>query len=327
MQQYIESFTQHLDKALNSELNFNSTDEKKQFKNILLCGLGGSGIGASILKEVLFNSVQIPILVNKDYQIPAFVDENTLVIVNSYSGNTEEAIKMCEDAEKRNSTIICIASGGKLIEMAQDKGFNYHQVEGGLPPRAAFGLVFPILFKVLNKLGIIDNKFVQDFSSAIKLINQNQIEMKEEANKIAEKLFNKIPVIYTTSLYEGVAIRFRQQINENSKRLGWYNIIPEMNHNELVGWAKDYPMLAVVFLRNSDEYFKNRKRIELNSEVIKKYASSVSEIHSKGDTHLEKVLYLIHLTDWISFYLAEKNQVDITEVDVITSLKNELNNI
>ncbi len=327
MKQYIENFTKDLQKALNSELNFTVSNNEKQFKNILLCGLGGSGIGASILKEVLFNSVKIPILVNKDYQIPAFVDEDTLVIINSYSGNTEEALNMCEDAEKRNSTIICIASGGKLIEIAQNKGFNYHQVEGGLPPRAAFGLVFPILFKVFNKLGVIDNKFEQEFSSVIQLIDQNQNEMKDEANQIAEKLFNKIPVIYTTSLYEGVATRFRQQINENSKRLGWYNIIPEMNHNELVGWAKDYPMLAVIFLRNSDEYFKNSKRIELNAEVIKKYASSVSEIYSKGDTQLERVLYLIHLTDWISFYLAEKNQVDITEVNVITALKNELNNL
>ena len=135
---------------------------------------------------------------------------------------------------------------------------------------------------------------------------------------------NKIPVIYADANYEGIAVRFRQQINENSKMLCWHHVIPEMNHNELVGWTTKNDDLAVVIFRNDDDYFRTQKRMEVNKTVFEKYTSTIIEIYSKGNSQLEKAMYLLHLGDWVSYLIAEKKGIDVVEVDVITHLKNEL---
>lgn len=327
MKELIEDFTKHLQHSI--ELNNNTTliPSNKEFNNVLICGLGGSGIGATIITQVVADNAKQPILVNKDYKIPQFVDEKTLVIACSYSGNTEETLEMITQAEQKNATIACVTSGGKLAALAIEKKYNHILIPGGHPPRAAFGLAFPSLFKILNHYGIINSDYSNEFNKAIELIDENESLILVEAGAITEKLYKKIPVIYAESSYEGVAVRFRQQINENAKMLCWHHVIPEMNHNELVGWANKNEDLAVVIFRNEDDYYRNKKRIEVNKTVFEKYTSTVIEIHSKGNSKLERALYLIHLGDWISYLLAEKNGVDVVEVDVITHLKNELSKI
>lgn len=327
MKELIEDFTKHLQHSI--ELNNNTTliPSNKEFNNVLICGLGGSGIGATIITQVVADNAKQPILVNKDYKIPQFVDEKTLVIACSYSGNTEETLEMITQAEQKNATIACVTSGGKLAALAIEKKYNHILIPGGHPPRAAFGLAFPSLFKLLNHYGIINSDYSNEFNKAIELIDENESLILVEAGAITEKLYKKIPVIYAESSYEGVAVRFRQQINENAKMLCWHHVIPEMNHNELVGWANKNEDLAVVIFRNEDDYYRNKKRIEVNKTVFEKYTSTVIEIHSKGNSKLERALYLIHLGDWISYLLAEKNGVDVVEVDVITHLKNELSKI
>jgi glucose/mannose-6-phosphate isomerase len=140
-------------------------------------------------------------------------------------------------------------------------------------------------------------------------------------------LFEKIPVIYAVDGYNGVATRFRQQINENSKMLCWHHVIPEMNHNELVGWAGGSKEFAVIILRSKSDYTRSQARIDINKEIISKYTPHILEVWSKGDYHLEKALYLIHLTDWASCFLGDKKNVDLTEVNVINHLKNSLSKI
>lgn len=327
MKELIEDFTKHIQHSIELNKNTTLTAFNKVFDNVLICGLGGSGIGATIIVQVVADNAKLPILVNKDYKIPQFVNENTLVIACSYSGNTEETLEMITQAEQKNATIACVTSGGKLAALAIEKKYNHILIPGGHPPRAAFGLAFPSLFKLLNYYGIINSDYSNEFNKAIELINENESLILVEAGAITEKLYKKIPVIYVESSYEGVAVRFRQQINENSKMLCWHHVIPEMNHNELVGWANKNEGLAVVIFRNEDDYYRNKKRIEVNKTVFEKYTSTVIEIHSKGNSKLERALYLIHLGDWISYLLAEKNGVDVVEVDVITHLKNELSKI
>ena len=138
-----------------------------------------------------------------------------------------------------------------------------------------------------------------------------------------KKLNKKFPIIYACSGFEGVAIRFRQQLNENAKVLVSHNVIPEMNHNELVGWTEK-GKYAVVIIRNEVDYERNQMRIAINKEIITKYAKTIIEIKSKGESLIENTLYLIHLTDWVSFYLAEIRSVDAVEVKVIDFLKGEL---
>ena len=132
------------------------------------------------------------------------------------------------------------------------------------------------------------------------------------------------PIVYAAADFEGVAVRFRQQINENGKMLCWHHVIPEMNHNELVGWRKKDPNQAVVLLRNTTDYKRTQMRMEINKEVFKKYTKTIIEIHSKGKSYLERAFYLIHLTDFVSVDLAELNKLDPTEVKVIDYLKGAL---
>jgi len=324
MKELIENFTKHIASAIKIGESANLKSSDKKINTVLICGLGGSGIGGTIISQIISNEIKIPVIINKDYQIPTFVNENTLTIFCSYSGNTEETLEMLTMAEKKNAVITCVTSGGKLAEIAQTKNYNCIIIPGGHPPRAAFGLVFPILFYVLDNYNLISKNYFSEFKNAIQTIDNNETFIFDEAKIIAEKLYQKIPVIYAASNYEGVAVRFRQQINENAKMLCWHNVIPEMNHNELVGWTTKNDNLAVIIFRNEDDYYRVQKRMEINKTVFEKYTSTIIEIFSKGKTSLEKALYLIHIGDWISYLLAEKKGIDVTEVDVITNLKNEL---
>ncbi|MGB0887439.1 MAG: bifunctional phosphoglucose/phosphomannose isomerase [Vicingaceae bacterium] len=324
MQELIEDFTQHINQSIKISSNTTLSSFSEKISNVLICGLGGSGIGGTIIAQVVAQDANCPITINKDYKIPAFINENTLVICCSYSGNTEESLEMLEQAEAKGATIACVTSGGKLEEIAKSKNYNHIIIPGGHPPRAAFGLAFPTLFFILNHYNVISTNYVNEFNNAIATINTEEENIISEAKAITEKLVNKTPIIYADANYEGVAVRFRQQINENSKMLCWHHVIPEMNHNELVGWRTKNENLAVVIFRNEDDYFRTQKRMEVNKTVFEKYTSTILEIYSKGNSQLEKSLYLIHLGDWVSLFLGEKNGVDITEVDVITHLKGEL---
>lgn len=324
MRGLIENFTQHITESLNISESANLAPFNEKINNVLICGLGGSGIGGSIIAQVVAQDAKCPITINKDYKIPAFVNENTLVICCSYSGNTEESLEMLAQAQAKNAVISCVTSGGKLEEIAKENNYNHIIIPGGHPPRGAFGFGFPPIFYLLSHYKVINNNYSSEFKNAVSVIDTEEENIIREATAVTEKLYNKIPVIYADANYEGAAIRFRQQINENSKMLCWHHVIPEMNHNELVGWTTKNEDLAVVILRNDDDYFRTQKRMEVNKTVFEKYTSTIIELYSKGNTQLEKALYLVHIGDWISLLLGEKKGVDITEVDVITSLKNEL---
>ncbi len=293
-------------------------------RNVLITGLGGSGIGGTIISELAASGCPVPVVVNKDYFLPEFVNEETLVIVSSYSGNTEETVCAMEIAMKRGAKVVCITSGGKVLELAEDNGIDHIVVPGGMPPRACFGYSFTQLLYVFNFFGLIGEGFKADLGRAVALIDREEENIQYEAKEVARKLVNKIPIIYTVASYEGVAIRLRQQINENSKMLCWHHVIPEMNHNELVGWTEKSEHWAVVILRNDNDFERTQKRIEINKEVIKKYTDNITEVYSKGESVIERSIYLIHLGDWISWHLADMKQIDATEVNVINFLKNTL---
>ncbi len=268
--------------------------------------------------------MQVPILVNKEYQIPAFVNENTLVIISSYSGNTEETLSALMQAFKKSAQIVCITSGGLVKEYAETNDIDYIQIDGGSPPRAAFGQSFVQLLYILHYVGVLEGEFKNYLANAIALLDAEEDDIQKKAKDVAEHLNGKIPVIYSDAKFEGVSVRFRQQINENAKTLVWHNVIPEMNHNELVGWRTKESHMAVVFLRNNDDYPRNQERMEFTKEVVKGYVKEVVEIYSKGEHDIERSLYMIHLTDWASLYLAGLKGVNAVEVDVIDKLKDKL---
>jgi len=324
MNYYINDFSNHLREAIEIADNTTLTPYTKEIRNILICGLGGSGIGGTIVSDIISSKVNIPIAATKDYSIPNFVNEHTLVIANSYSGNTEETLYALEKCQARGAEIAVITSGGKLKTIAEENKYNKIIIPGNQPPRAMFGYAFTELFFMLNHYGIIDDSFKADFDKAICLIDTEKADIQKQAMDLAKKMYKQTPVIYVAKGFEGVAVRFRQQLNENSKMLGWHNVVPEMNHNELLGWRTNVDGLAVVYFRNKCDYDRNQIRMDINKKVISKFTSNITEIWSKGDSLIENSLYHISLGDWVSWYLSEMNNVDAIEIDVIEFLKGEL---
>ena len=324
MNDYIDDFSNHLREAIEIANNTNLTSCTKEIRNVLICGLGGSGIGGTIVSDIISPKVDIPITATKDYSIPNFVNEHTLVIANSYSGNTEETLYALEKCQSRAAEIAVITSGGKLKAIAEENKYNKIIIPGNQPPRAMFGYAFTELFFMLNHYGIIDDSFKSDFTKAIELLDTEKSDIQEQAMSLAKKMYNQTPVIYVANGFEGVAVRFRQQINENSKMLCWHHVVPEMNHNELLGWRTNVNDLAVVYFRNKSDYDRNQIRMDINKKVISKFTENITEIWSKGDSLIENSLYHINLGDWVSWYLSEMNNVDAIEIDVIDFLKGEL---
>lgn len=326
MRSLVEEFPKHLKEGLEigSKVDFKNTD--KSFDNIFICGLGGSGIGGRLVSQLVYDQIDLPITISNDYFIPKSVGSNTLTIACSYSGNTEETLEAMDKAAATGSEIAVVSSGGKIIETAISKGYNFIQIPAGYPPRAALGYSFVQLHYVLHKYGIIDDSFVNEIKNGVDLIVADTT-IKSQAKEIAEFFHNHTPVLYASPMFESVLIRFRQQLNENSKQLCWHHVFPELNHNELVGWASGTDDLAVLIIRTEEDYYRTEKRIEISKEQIEKFTKNIKELHAKGNTRMERYIYLIHLTDIVSCDLADLKGVDPIEIDVIIHLKSELSKI
>ncbi len=325
MDQLIERFPAQLAEALEIGEAAEIHAHDKELNKVYVAGLGGSGIGANFVASFIRKECSIPYTVGKGYDIPAYVDENTLAIASSYSGNTEETLYSFEEMCSRGAKIVVISSGGKLIEIAKEKGYDYIQIPDNWPsPRACLGYSLVQQLFVMRKLNFISNETILAVKSSIDLIKYNQESIKEEAKKVAQFFHGKLPIIYSEDRIEPVAVRFRQQINENAKLLCWHHVIPEMNHNELVGWKDKDDQFAVCYLRNNDDFNRNQVRMEINKKIISNSTPNIIEIHSKGTNLVEKSIYLVHMVDWVSWYLSELREVDSIEVDVIDYLKSEL---
>lgn len=327
MKKLIASFPEQIQEAISIGEKASLKSPSKPINNVYISGLGGSGIGGTIISELTIKEATVPVNVGKGYFIPNYINQNSLVIISSYSGDTEETVNALKLAIEKQAHIVCVSSGGKVTAIAEKEGIDLVKIPGGNPPRACLGYSLTQLFFILNAYGVISSEFKSKLLNGIELLKSEEEKIKAEANNIATKLTGKVPVIYGTTYTEGLAIRFRQQINENAKMLCWHHVFPELNHNELVGWTRKAEELAVVILRNEEDYNRNQARIEISKEEFKKHTSTIIEIFSKGKSEIERALYIIHLTDWISWYLSEKNGVDAVEIRVINHLKSELSKI
>ncbi len=326
MKQLVLDFPLQLQEALIIGKNHRFITPPVEFSNIVVTGLGGSGIGGSIVQNYVADKLKVPFIVNKDYFLPAFVNKHSLVIACSYSGNTEETLMALQEAKKKKASIICITSGGKVAEFANAKHLDCILVPAGMPPRSCLGYSLVQLLRVLYNFGYIGNNFEREIKAAIKTMKTEEAEFQKKAMAIAKKIYGKLPIIYSAASIEGVAIRFRQQLNENSKMLAWHGAIPEMNHNELVGWRDDASDKVVITLRNEDDFARVQTRMEIGKKIMKKYNPTFIDIYSEGKTYWERIFYLIHLTDWVSVFLADLRNMDATEVKVIDFLKKSLAN-
>ncbi len=327
MKQLISDFSKHLQEAREVILKSKLSKPKVSIQNVVIAGLGGSGIGGDIVSEISAPIASVPILVNKSYELPAFVNENSFVIACSYSGNTEETLVALDAAISKKAEIACITSGGKLKEMAEERACDCLSMKDGNPPRSMLGYSFTYLLYFLQFYDIAFSNVKNEIYSAVALLDKEEENIKKEALEIAQKLEGKIIATYAANGSLSVASRLRQQLNENAKMLAWEAEIPEMNHNELIGWEGGSNGIAALFLRNKNDYIRNQKRIEIVKDIIGKRTNTLLEIWSKGSSPIERCLYLIHLGDWISYFLSEINNVDIMDIQSIDLLKSELSKI
>jgi glucose/mannose-6-phosphate isomerase len=326
MIKFVSKFTQQLEEALEIGKNASLTKSGKTLENVIICGLGGSGIGGKIASQIIEDECNIPVIIHNTYSLPKFVNENTLVIISSYSGNTEETVSALKEAITRNSEIACVSSGGKITDIVKKNNLNIINVPGGNPPRAMLTYSLTQLFFILNNYSLIHSGFDNELINSISLLNSEIENIKFEAKKATERIKNKTILIYTDDSFGGVGTRFKQQLNENSKVLAFNHVIPEMNHNELLGWTGGDDSFAAIFLRNISDNERNQFRMEICKEIISGKTKNVVEIFSKGNSTIENTFYLILMTDWISVYLADEYGVDAIEIRVIDRLKNELSN-
>jgi glucose/mannose-6-phosphate isomerase len=309
--------------------------EKRDFTKIVFIGMGGSAIGGDLVRSYLYFESKLPILVCREYELPDYVDNSTLVFISSYSGNTEETISAYTKAKAKGAPLIVISSDGTLREYAQKDKITFIQIAAGLPPRCALGYLSIIPLCILAKLGLIRdvNLVINQMISVLEdLKNKNlnlHIGQKDNVAKyIAGKIFNKFVIVYSSSIHFDVATtRLRGQLNENAKTLASNHVFPEMNHNEIVGWQnpkKLFKNFVVLMLRDKDMHPRVTKRMDITRDIIKKEDVEVLEIWSRGENLLSRILSLIYIGDFISYYLAILYGIDPTPVDRVTYLKEQL---
>lgn len=324
MRKHIEGFVGQLEDAFSIGEKVQFSIPNKKLSNVLILGVGGSGIGGTIVAKTALLGAGIPVMTCNDYHIPEYVNESTLVIACSYSGNTEETLIALKKCQSKGTEIAAVTSGGELQRICEENNYNHIIIPGGNPPRTCLGYSLTEQIFILVKYKILPQTALEELKSAIQLLKTNNSDIIKEAEIVASNLFGKLPIIYATDKFEPVSIRFRQQLNENSKELCWHQKFPELNHNEIVGWASGNSNLSVVMFRNDDDYYRTQERMEFMKKVILEKGSTVTEIKSKGDSFVEMALYLIYLTDWTSLFIAEKKQIDPVEIRVIDALKDHL---
>lgn len=304
-------------------------------RNIVVCGLGGSAIGGDLVRTFLAYRIKTPFNIIRHYTLPEYVGQDTLCIISSYSGNTEETLSAYQDAKTRGARIFAITSGGKLKQQCDQDGYSSIIIPPGFPPRAALGYSFMPMLVILSRLGLFEN-IDDDIEAAIEFLSKNidNYLMHDPDNMAictAQSLHNKMTVVYGGQDYfDAVAVRFKGQICENAKVPAFFNFFPEFNHNELVGWGlvdefKD--KLAVVILRDQDDHPRVSIRVGIVAKILREKGVEVIEYKSTGPNLLARMFSLIQYGDFVSLYLALLNKINPTPVEVIDYLKKELDKL
>jgi len=313
MLQVIKEFPKQCREALDLPRGISITGE---ITSIVVIGMGGSAVGGDLLKAFLHDT-KIPIFVVRDYKVPEFVDEYSLVFAVSYSGNTEETLSAFRDAKSKGAKIIGITSGGKLAEECE----KVIKVPSGIQPRAALGYLFFPMLGILHNSDIIKikNTELNEMLTLVKNVNR----FNEKGEEIAKKIKDKIPIVYSSELLKPVAFRWKTQMNENSKQAAFYNVFSEMNHNEIAGYKGMDRKYVAILLKDDNDNERIKKRMEI-CKVLMEERVDVEEVEVQGESLLARLISTLYLGDFVSYHLAMWNRVDPTPVDIIEKMKKKL---
>jgi len=302
-------------------------------KNVVFTGMGGSSLVAEFART--WPLLRVPFVVSKEYRLPAFVGEDTLVVAASYSGNTEETLEALGHARTAGAQIAVITHGGTLLEDAITHGYILAKLADAPQPRAGVFSAYRALVEILEAAGLAQQNAVAELEALIvpleaaaKQWTADVPESQNEAKQIAQKLVGKTPIIYGGPLMAPAAYKWKIDVNENAKNTAWCGVLPEFNHNEFIGWSS-HPVekpFAVVDLLSSFEHERVQKRFAVSDRLLSGMRPASINIEAKGDSPLEHLLYLVLLGDMATTYLAYLNGVNPSPVDLVEKFKKELKN-
>lgn len=301
-----------------TELNL----DKKNYDNLIICGMGGSALPANLLADYLENvdNAKIDVVVSRGYSLPKNTSKNSLIFISSYSGNTEETISCFKEALKLKADIIAFSEKGEVERMAEENNIphvKYNIKFDHIEPRYATTYVFAAMHQVLTNLNIVAT------IKNLPKINPRDFEVYGE--ELAKKIKGKIPVIYASSTHKALARNWKIKINENSKSPAFWNYFPELNHNELVGFSYPRNKYFVLIIQDKDDHRRVNERMKITSEIYDKLGIETEIIEMEGNDYLTKFLNTLVLGDWISYYLALEYNQDPTPVDLVEEFKKKLN--
>lgn len=305
---------------------------KGSFRQIVISGMGGSAIGADLVAASVMDSCPIPIIVHRDYGLPAFAQgPETLVICSSHSGNTEETLDSFETALKNGCRTLAVSTGGKLSEKATAAGVTVWQFEHAGQPRAAVGFSFGLLLGSLSRLGLVPDAG-QEIEGAVHGMKSQQAALvadspvpKNPAKRLAGQLMGRWVTVFGAGVLAPVARRWKGQLNEVAKAVANFEFIPEADHNTLAGVLHPAevipPHVMTLFLRAPSDHPRNRLRLDITRKTYMLEGMNVDSYTAKGDSPIAHLWTALHFGDYVAYYLAMAYGVDPTPVSALESLK------
>lgn len=304
----------------------------QDIQNVVLAGMGGSALFGAFIQT--WPGVSVPFETVRNYTLPRYVNGSTLVIVSSYSGNTEETLSALEDAKAKGAQIVVVAAGGKLAELAKAGGLPLFEIPGGIQPRMSSFYFIAALVQLFVQLGLTDAS-AKDELVTISDWLQSQPEnwlpevptANNQAKQIAQEMIGRSAVVYGGPLMAAAAQKWKICFNENAKNVAWWNQYPEFNHNEFMGWTShptDKPY-AVVDIRSNLEHERVQKRFVVTERLLSGKRPAPIVVEPQGDTVPKQLFYSSMLGDFVSIYVALLNGINPTPVDLIEKFKAALN--
>lgn len=303
----------------------------QEITNIVVGGMGGSGWPSLVLKS--WPGLSVPFELSNDYSVPAYVNENTLYIASSYSGNTEETLASLKEADESGAQIVVMSAGGKLADIAKEKKYPLYKIPSGFQPRMSSFFFLAALVQILEPLSLIPAGSLTQLHDAAKWLegkNANWLpdvkESENSAKQLAQKLVGKNVIVYSGPLLYPAANKWKICINENAKNTAWSNQYPELNHNEFIGWSS-HPAekpFAVVEIQSKLENPRILQRFELTDKLLSGKRPHAEIVTPLGETIIKQILWSFNFGDYVSLYLAILNNVDPTPVGLVEKFKKEL---
>ncbi|MCK4274866.1 MAG: bifunctional phosphoglucose/phosphomannose isomerase [Dehalococcoidales bacterium] len=329
----IKELPMQCQQAWQAAMSFKLPADYADVDRVVVLGMGGSAIGGDLVRSLVQSESRIPVIVHREYGLPAFVDEKTLVIASSYSGNTEETLSGFESALKTKAKKLAMTTGGKLQELAEANNIPVFKIEYKAQPRAALGFSFLPTLGVLQKLGFLKDKSA-DVAETVQVLEKLSARLGENspltgnpAKQLAQRLYGCLPVIYGAGIAAEAAHRWKTQINENGKAWAFFEVFPELNHNATVGYP--FPpeiaqKIRVILLRSPLFNERVKLRYEVTCELLKRAGVAYEFVDSEGKSALSQMMSLVMMGDFTSYYLAILYGVDPSPVEVISYLKDRL---